>query len=485
MSDRSRASGRKLVLLAIAGASAAGCMVGPDFHRPAAPSDASYIAEPQTEARQGGPRFDAESRVAANWWRILGCPSIDVIVTRALAANPGLEAARATLRQNQDQLRAGYGVFFPQVDMRAGAGRQLYNPAPGSLPSRTFNLFTLSGTVSYALDIWGGERRQVEAQRAVVDAQRYAVAGAYVALTSNVVNAVIAQAAYRAEIEATRATLVLLAQQVHIADAQASAGTASYSSVLSLESELASTEATLPPLEEKIDQASNLLAALAGATPANFSEPTPSLWELRLPDTLPLTLPSKLVRQRPDILIAESELHAANASIGVATAAMLPNVTLSATYGTNSTTAGDLFSPESAFWSAAAGLTQPLFHGGSLYYQREAAVEARNASAAQYRQTVLAAFQQVADTLRGLDHDAETLTAQTEAVATSDKFARLAQANYQAGTGTYLQVLVADTQYLRAHVGYIEAVAQRLQDVVALYVALGGGWWSAKTDGAR
>jgi NodT family efflux transporter outer membrane factor (OMF) lipoprotein len=218
---------------------------------------------------------------------------------------------------------------------------------------------------------------------------------------------------------------------------------------------------------------------LNGTDPANWKQPSLALSDLHVPEGLPLTLPSQLVRQRPDVLIAEAELHAANANIGVATANMLPNLTLSAGYGVNSGAVGGLFDAGSPFWSFGAGLAQPIFHGGALVYQRKAAVDARDAAAAEYRQTVLAAFQQVADELRGLIHDADALTAQTEAVDTAEKAVRLIQANYQAGIATYLQVLVADGQYLQARIGYAQTVAQRLQDVVALYVALGGGWWNA------
>jgi NodT family efflux transporter outer membrane factor (OMF) lipoprotein len=427
-------------------------------------------------------RFIEGGAVASDWWRMFRSPALASIVDRALAANPGLDKARATLRENQDLLRAGYGVFFPQIDARAGASRQLSNTAPGILPSSTFNLFTLSGAVSYTVDVWGGQRRQVEALAAGVDAQRYALASATMMLASNAVDAVVAQAAYRAEIDATKATLVLLREQVRIATAQATGGTVPYATVLSLQSQVASTEAMLPALESKIDQANDLLAALSGATPATWVGPAVALDDLHLPEDLPVSVPSDLVRQRPDILIAEAELHAANAEIGVATAAMLPNITLSAAYGANSTSLGDLFAANSPFWNLGAGLTQPLFHGGALYYQRRAAIDARDATAAGYRQTVLDAFEQVADTLRALDHDAEGLAAQTEAVDTAQKALSLLQANYQAGIATYLQVLVADMQYLQAKTAYVEAESLRMQDTVSLYVALGGGWWNAPSE---
>jgi NodT family efflux transporter outer membrane factor (OMF) lipoprotein len=461
-------------LFALAGA---GCAVGPNFHRPDAPGDRSYLPHPTSDtvvADGKKQQFAEGAPVAADWSRLLRCPPLDSIVSRALATSPALDAARATLRQNQNSLRAGYGVFFPQINAQAGASRQLYNLAPGVLGgSSTFNLFTVSGNVSYALDIWGGQRRQVEVLGAAVDAQRYALAGVYVTLTSNVVDAVIAQAAYRDEVEATKLTIAILQLQVRIANAQATAGTVPYSTVLTLQSQLASTFATLPPLEEKIDQTADLLAALSGLTPAKWNQPPLALSDLKLPEELPLSLPSELVRQRADVLIAEAQLHAANAAIGVATAAMLPNLTLSADYGVNATSAaaGD-------FWSLAAGVTQPIFHGGALYYQRKAAIDARDAAAAQYRQTVLGAFEQVADTLRGLSHDADALVAQTEAVETAERALHLIQANFVAGIATYLQVLVADDQFLQAKITYVQAVAQRLQDTVALYVALGGGWWN-------
>lgn len=297
-------------------------------------------------------------------------------------------------------------------------------------------------------------------------------------LTSNAIDAAITQAAYEAEIENAKEIVGLLRDQARIAGLQAAAGTVPVASALGLESQAASIEATIPGLEEKIDQATHLLAALVGTTPANWTLPPLRLSDFRTPRELPLAVPSSLVRRRPDILIAEATLHAATANIGVATAAMLPNLTLSATYGANSRTPDGLFGAGSPFWNFGAGLTQPVFHGGALHYQKKAAVDACAAAAAEYRQAVLAAFQEVADTLRGLTHDADTIAAETEAVQTSEKALHLFQANYEAGLATYLQVIVADVQYLQAKTGYVQAIAQRLEDTVALYVSLGGGWWT-------
>lgn len=476
---------RRLLAVACAAAcvAAPGCAVGPNFVRPGPPAGKALTGQPLPEstlvADGKAQRFVAGEKVVADWWRLLSCPQLDAIVVESIAKNPSLEAARASLRMSENTLRAGYGVFVPRGDLGAGANREKYNPAPGIIsPSPpAFNLFTVSASVSYALDIWGGDRRQIEALRAQVDDQRYALMGTYVMLSGNVVNTVIAQAGYRAVIDATLASIALQKEQLRITQAEALGGTVSYANVLSIQSQIASTEATLPPLEQKIDQAGDLLATLAGQTPAEWKQPRIALTDLALPRDLPESLPSELVRQRPDILVAEAVLHAANANIGVATASMLPSLTLNASYALGATSAGS-----GPFWNIGAGLTQPVFEAGTLWYQRKAAIDARDVSLAGYRQTVLSAFQQVADTLRALQHDAETLRAQTEAVATAEGAMRLIQANYAAGVSNYLQVLVADGQYLLAKIGYVQAVAQRLQDTVALYVALGGGWWNAPKE---
>ncbi len=462
----------------------AGCAVGPDFHEPEAPKGAGYTPGGEPSKMGAGAeaqKVDATSKLRADWWKLFGSAKIDALVGEAFARSPSIAEAEASLRRSQDEMRAGYGVFFPQVDAAAGAKRQLFSPAMfgQSSSGSTFNLFTVSGTVSYTLDVWGGERRQVEALRATVDAQRTALTAAYLMLSSNLVDAVIAQAAYRSEVDATLDTVLLEREQVRIAQTQADAGVASYANVASTKSQLAATEATIPPLLEKMDQAADLMAMLTGRTPAEWRDPHVKLDDITLPAELPLSLPSALVEQRPDVLISEAQLHVASAGIGVATAAMLPNLTLSAGLGDNATALSSMFGPGTALWNVGAGLAAPVFRGGTLYYQRKAAMDAYDQALAQYRTTVLSAFEQVADVLRALQHDADLVSADGEAVRTSGDAVRLLQANYAAGIATYVQVLVADTQYLTARVGYAGAVAQRLQDTVALYVALGGGWWSS------
>ena len=461
----------------------AGCTVGPDFVRPNPPQVKSYThgTDPVATIPADGKAqlFEQGGSIAADWWRLFNSSKLDVVIKDAIAGNPTLQAAQASLRQSQDNLRAGYGVFYPQFNAGFDATRQKFSSAifGGSSGSNIFNLFTLQATVSYALDIFGGERRAVESLKAQVDFQRYEVKGTYLALSGNIVNTIIAQAAYREQIKAAEQIISLDREQVGISEAQWEAGTVPYSNVLSLRSQLAADEATLPPLQQKLSQTEDLLATLTGHIPAEYAPPQVDWADLTLPVKLPVTLTSELVRQRPDILAAEAQLHSSGAEIGVATAALFPSFTLSGSYGMINTSFNDLFK-NSSIWSLGSGVAAPLFHGGTLWYNRQAAIEGYNQSLANYRQTVLSAFAQVADTLRALEHDAETLQAQSQALSTSEEALRLVQSNYQAGTANYLQVLLADNQYHQARIGYLQASAQRFQDTVALFVALGGGWWN-------
>lgn len=462
------------------------CTVGPDFVRPEPPKVERYTSDPQPSATisaAGQPqRFEQGAGVAAEWWVFFKSPKLEEIIREATANNANLQAAQASLRQSQENLRAGYGVFYPQLDAGFDATRQKFSPAHfgGTSGSSIFNLFTLSATVSYALDVFGGERRAVEGLKARVDLQRYTVLGTYLTLSGNIVNTAIAQAAYREQIKTTEQLINLQRDQVRIAEIQFQAGTAPYSNVLSLQNQLSATESTLPPLRQKLSQADHLLATLVGRAPAEWTSPQVEMADLTLPADLPITLPSQLVRQRPDILSAEAQLHTASADVGVATAALFPSFTLNGAYGPESNSLSKLFDNSSILWSLGAGITAPLFHGGALRSKRQAAIEGYNQSLANYRQTVLSAFAQVADTLRALENDAWALDAQSRALSTADEALRLTNVNYRAGTVNYLQVLAADYQYHQAKIGYIQARAQRLQDTVGLYVALGGGWWDAE-----
>ena len=463
-----------------------GCAAGPDFVRPQPPSVKQYTQGSQPaetiSANGEAQRFDQGAKIAADWWRLFKSPELNAEIKEALADNPTLQAAEASLRESQDNLKAGYGVFYPQLDVDSAAERQLFSPAKlgQTTAGGIFNLFTLGAVVSYTLDVFGGERRTVEDLQARVDFQRDTTLATYLTLTANIINTSIARAAYMAQIDATEHVISLENEQVKVAEAQATAGTVPYSNVLALQSQLATTEAALPQLKQKLSQTEHLLATLMGHVPAEWSPPQIELDDLSLPNDLPLTLPSELVRQRPDILAAEAQLHSANAEIGVATAALLPSFTLNGTYGVNSTSTNELLKKSSSFWSLEPDVGIPVFHGGTQWFGRKAAVEAYRQSLANYRQTVLSAFAQVADTLRALEHDAETLRAQSRALDTAMEAQRLIEINYQAGTVSYLDVLNANNQYYQAKIAYLQIVPQRLQDSEALFVALGGGWWNTK-----
>ena len=474
-------SGLRL-LLGIGLLSLSGCAVGPDFVRPEAPAVSAYDHPEQPSKHTSpdftGPRFDEGVGPAANWWHSFRSNGLDSVVAAGLAGNPGLQAAEASLRQSQENLRAGAGVFFPQI----GAS---FNQSRGNLPSTTggssrtgsvLNLSTLSASVSYMLDLFGGQRRSVEGLRAQVDQQRAETIGTYMMLSGNIVNTSIAIAAYREQIDEIEQLISIQKEQLSIARTQYRSGIATYASVLALQGQLDTLEASIPPVRQQLSQAEHLLATLVGKTPAEWATPDLRLTGIYLPERLPLSLPSELVRQRPDILVAEARLHASNAAIGVATAAMFPSITINGTYERASSEIQGLGEIGNGFWGIGAGVTQPIFNGGSLNAKRRAAIAARDQSLALYRQTVLGAFAQVADILRALGHDAELVDAQSRAVSDTKLGLDLTQANYRSGLTGYVQVIIADTQYRQARIGLLQARARQLQDASALYVALGGGW---------
>jgi NodT family efflux transporter outer membrane factor (OMF) lipoprotein len=475
MIPRCRLTRLGIWLIGVAALGFLGCAVGPNFKRPIPPALDRYTPDPLPDrtatADQRGQRFVAGAEVPSEWWKLFGSPALDRTVAEALAHNQNLAAAAANLRATEDTRRAGYGVFLPQIGVVGTAARERNSPrqigqmAPGSV----FNLFTVTGSIGYTLDLFGGARRRLEALGAEVDLARENERAAYLALTANVVNASIARAAYRAEVDATRELIGAATNQANLAEVQFRAGTTGYASVLALKSQVASLETSLPPLAQRGDAAGDLLAVLGGRSPAEWKPPDIAFDTLRLPEDIPVSLPSDLVRQRPDVLAAEADLHAASAQIGIATADILPSISLS----------GDLGSGAGRIWSGAGSVSVPVFRGGSLWFTRRSAVHAYEKSLAEYRQTVLTAFQQVADTLRALQHDAEMVGAAAQAAQLARDSQALIQANYQAGVASYLAVMTATQEYQNARLTYLQASAQRLQDTVALYVALGGGWWNA------
>jgi NodT family efflux transporter outer membrane factor (OMF) lipoprotein len=475
-------------LLALGVALAGGCAVGPDFVRPAPPEVDRYTLEPQpaaTVAADGrAQQFTPGAVLPSDWWRLFGSASLDAVVWQAITNNPTLQATEATLRQSQDNLRAGYGVFYPQMEADLSGARQRVAAAQSGSQTagHAFSLVTASGTVSYALDVFGGSRRTVESLRAQADYQRYESQAACLTLTANVVNTCIARAAYAAEIAATEQLIALETGQLQLAEVQVRAGTAEYAAVLSLRAERAASQALLAPLRQNVSQTEHLLATLEGVPPSQVVLPDIDLAGLTLPAELPVSLPSALVRQRPDILAAEAQMHAASAKIGVATAALFPSINISGTYGTAGSSFGNISALTAAsgqFWSIGPSATIPVFQGTSLWFGRKAAIDAYHQTQASYRATVLTAFAQVADSLTALAQDAAALQSQADARRAAAEALDLVRANYQAGLAAYSDVLVSDGQFHQATLAYLAAVGQRHQDTVALFVALGGGWWNS------
>lgn len=469
------------------------CMVGPDFRRPAAPQAERYTAAPmpeqteETPGTSGAPqRFAPGEDIPAAWWSLFHSEPLDALIRQALADSPNVAAARAALRQARESYVAQVGGrLLPKVDAQLSAQREKLNGIVFGQPgfSEELNLYNASVNVSYTLDLFGSARRELESLKAQIDYQGYQLQAAYLALTANIVTAAVREASLRAQIEATERIAADQRDQLDVLRKQFELGGVARTAVLAQQTQLAQTLATLPPLRQSLDQVRHQLAALAGRLPSDAGLPEFHLDMFALPGTLPVSLPSALVRQRPDILASEALLHQASAQVGVATAALYPQLTLSASYGAEALTPAQVLRASSAIWSIGAGLTQPLFHGGQLRAQRRAAEAAYEQAGAQYRETVLLAFQNVADVLRALDHDATGLRAQTDAWTAARDSLALTREQYRIGAVGYLSLLDAQRQYQQTVVSLAQARAARYADTAALFQALGGGWWNG--DGTR
>jgi NodT family efflux transporter outer membrane factor (OMF) lipoprotein len=465
-----------------------GCAVGPDFAHPAAPAADRYIREKLPAATgsaevAGGAaqHFVAGRDISGEWWTLFRSPALNRLVAEALAANPTLAAARANLRQAAEQLRAGEAAFFPTAQLGFAATRAKSSAALAPVPSFTtlvYSLVTPQVTVSYAPDVFGGTRRQVESLAAAAEAQRFELEAAYLTLTANIVAAAIGEAALRGEIAATGETIRIAGASLAILKKQQALGQAAGADVAVQEAALAQAEASLPPLMKALAQQRDLISALAGRLPSAEPDETFELAALTLPVELPLTLPSKLVEQRPDVRAAEAELHGASADIGVAVAARLPQFTLTGNTGTTALALASLGAPGNVFWTIGGNVAATIFDAGALLHKQRAAEAALDAAKAQYRATVLAAFQNVADTLRALHSDADGLKAAAAARDAAKKSLDIAERQWRAGAVGYLLLLTAEQAYWQALVNLVLAQASRFADTAALFQALGGGWWN-------
>jgi NodT family efflux transporter outer membrane factor (OMF) lipoprotein len=473
----------------------AGCAVGPNFKKPGAPDVSGYLAAPLTTTVSttnlaGGEsqRFVVGRDISGEWWTLFRSPSLNNLIGCSLTNNPDLKAAQAALSVAQENVLAHRGVFFPSVTAGFAASRQKQSevlaPVPNfpTVPNQfLYNLFTPQVSVSYVPDVFGLNRRGAESLAAQETGVRFQLIATYLTLSANVVVAAVQEAALRAQVDATVELIGINSNMVEILRYQFAKGYASQLDVAGQESQLAQVAASLPPLRKQLALQRDQLAVLAGKFPSQDLAEQFDLSNLQLPQELPLSLPSQLVAQRPDVRQAEANLHAASAQIGIAVANRLPNITLSANAGSTALDIEKVFSSGTGFWGVGAAATQPLFQGGTLLHEERAAKAAYVQAAEQYRSTVLTAFQNVADTLNALEQDASAL----KTAATAEHAARttldLTREQSRAGYANELALLNAEQTYQQARINLVQAQANRFADTAALFQALGGGWWH-RTD---
>jgi NodT family efflux transporter outer membrane factor (OMF) lipoprotein len=469
----------------------AGCAVGPNFKRPAAPAVNGYtdhlLATTVTTANVAGgeaQRFAKGSDIAGDWWTLFHSKPLNELIEHSLTNNPDLKAAQAALSVAREDVLAQRGGYFPSVSASFAASRQKQSEVLAPVPNYPvvssefqYNLFTPQVSVSYSPDVFGANRRSMESLKAQEQGARFQMIATYTTLAANVVVTAIQAAAVQEQIDATRQLIDLNSNMVQILQYQFAKGYASRLDLVAQESQLAQVFATLPPLLKQSAQLRDLLAVLAGRFPNQTPAEKIKLASLHLPADVPVSLPSQLVEQRPDVLQAEANLHAASAQIGIAIANRLPNITLTADAGSTALSIDQVFASGTGFWGLGAAATAPLFQGGTLLHRERAAKAAYVQAAEQYRSTVLTAFENVADTLTALEQDAEGLNAAAAAADDAQETLALSQRQWQDGYIGYLALLSAEQAYQQARINLVQAQANRYADTAALFQALGGGWW--------
>ncbi len=462
--------------------------MGPDFAAPKAPEITRYTREPLAAATSGtdaaaGQRqhFVNGRDIPLEWWTVFKSAKLDALVRRSIDNNPNLQSALATLRANQQAVYAQEGKFFPLVQANFNPTRQRTSAALSPVPASgasIFSLVTAQLQVAYTFDVWGLNRRTVESLQALADVQRFQVEAAYLALTSNVAVAAIAEASLRQQIDSTNTLISINGKMVDTLRQQFDKGAVSRGDLAVQEAALAQAKATLPPLRKALQQNHDLLAALAGGYPGEGPQEVFTFADFHLPTQLPVSVPSQLIEQRPDVRAAEEQLHSASAGIGIATANLLPNFTINADAGFTNTALSHLLAPQNFFWDLAGNVTQSVFDGGSLLHQLQGAKDTYQAAAWTYQGTVIAAVQNVADALRAIQNDADALRAARD----FERAARIsfdqARRQFDAGNVNVLLLLNAQTSYQQALIQVAQAQAARLSDTAALFQALGGGWWN-------
>ncbi len=477
-------------LVAVLGLALSACAVGPNFHAPPAPKGLGYTREalpPETTATgiPGGEaqRFEFGRQLPGEWWKLFGSTALDALIERAMANYPDIAAQQAALRETLENVRAEEGVFVPQLQ---GTGQAVRNQISGAeyfpgFPNFIENFFQTYVGLSYTFDFFGKERRTLEGLEAQAHYQDFELEASYLTLTSNVALTVVQIASLRDQIAATRDIISIESRQLKVIEERFRLGAQTRADILQQKASVASVRATLPPLEQQLAAAEHDLAVLTGRAPPNAPAIELSLADLKLPKDLPVSLPSSLVGQRPDIRAQQAVLHQMSANIGVATANMLPELTLSADIGNATAAVSTLIDSASGIWSVGGNVTAPIFQGGTLLAKRRAAVAAYQQATAQYRLVVLQAFQNVADILTALTHDAQALAAEHDALADAQASLTFIQQQYAVGAVDYTALLTAQQGYQQARVNDLTSISNRYTDTVRLFQALGGGWWH-RTD---
>ena len=466
----------------------AGCVVGPKFKKPAPPDVGGYTPTPISTTNStaivaaGEAQHIVEGRdIPGEWWALFHSKPLNDLIERSLKANPDLKAAQAALIVARENVLAQRGAYYPSVTGGFSATRAKSANALSPVTNTSalnYSLYTPQVSVSFVPDVFGLNRRTVESLEAQEQQARFALAATHITLSANVAAGAIQEASWRGQIDATRELITINTNMLEILRNQYAKGYASELDVAAQESQLAQVVATLPPLLKQLAQQRDLLAVLSGGFPNQDLIEKFELSSLQLPQELPVSLSSQLVEQRPDVRQAEENLHSASAQIGIAVANRLPNFALTADAGGMAVVLGRLFSGGSGFWDIGAGVTQPIFQGGTLLHRERAARAAYTQAAEQYRSTVLTAFQNVADTLNALQQDADALKAAAAAKDASSVTLDLARKQYQSGYVSYLALLSAEQAYLQAVINLVQAQANRYADTAALFQALGGGWWN-------
>ncbi|OYV40030.1 MAG: histidine kinase [Rhodospirillales bacterium 20-64-7] len=464
------------------------CAVGPDFKPPPAPAVAGYTSEPTlppttaTDVPKGAAQhFVPGQDIAADWWHLFGSRPLDDLVRQALAANPTLPAAQAALRQAVENVAAQRGSYYPSAAVEL-AGLRALTPLAALSPVSAggtpyYSLITPQLNVSFVPDVFGANARAVESLQAQADSQRYALEASWVTLTSNVVAGAIQEASLRGQIAVAEETVEIERELLAILRKQQGLGQAAGADVAAQEAALGQAQQVLPPLRKQLAQQRDALTVLAGKPPSEEIGQRFDLDSLHLPVNLPVSLPAALVAQRPDVQQAEATLHAASADIGQAVAARLPQITLTAQLGNSANSTAALFTPGTNFWTLTAGVTQPLFEGFALMHRQRAAQAAFDQAAAQYRSTVLTAMQNVADALRALQADADSVQAAAAAERAAHRSLDIARRQLALGQVAYLSLLTAQNTDAQARLALVQAQATRLADTAALFQSMGGGWW--------